>query len=78
VSITFSSRRSSMPLFRQPAAPVRNRRRPFRPSLEATVLSWDGLRNCFFGVPHLRGLPRSSHQLFFGEVRGPLPIHEIA
>lgn len=71
VSVTFSSRRPSKPLFRLPATPVQNRRRPGRPFIKNRCSSWDGLPNCSFCIPFLRGLPQISHQLFIGETRGP-------
>ena len=71
VSVTFSSRRPSRRLFFLPAAPVQNRRRPERRFLKGECSLGDGLRNCSFGMPRLRGLPQASHQLSIGESRGP-------
>lgn len=71
VSVTFSSRRSAKRLFCLPASPVQNRRRPGRPSFKGECSFGDGLPNCSFGMPFLRGLPQDSHQLFIGESRGP-------
>lgn len=58
VSVTFSSRRPSRRLLFLPAAPVQNRRRPERRFLKGECSLGDGLRNCSFGMPRLRGCPR--------------------
>jgi hypothetical protein len=71
VSVTFSPRRSSMPLPRLQAAPVLNSRRPGIPLIKALCSSRNGRRNCSSCMPPLRVLPPNSHQTFIGESRGP-------
>jgi hypothetical protein len=70
VSVRFSSRRPSRPLFRRPASPVRTAAAPER-LFDATVSSRGGLRNRSFGMPYVCGLPHVPHQLSVGETRGP-------
>jgi len=71
VSVTFPSRRSSMPLHRRQAAPALNSRRPGIPLIKALCSSRNGRRNCSSCMPPLRVLPPNSHQTFIGESRGP-------
>lgn len=58
VSVTFSSRRPPKRLFRLPATPVQNRRRPGRPFIKGECAFRDGLPNCSFSMPFFRGYPK--------------------
>ena len=59
MSGTFSSRRPPKRLFRLPATPVQNRRRPGRPFIKGECAFRDGLPNCTFCMPFIRGYPKS-------------------
>lgn len=55
-SVTFSSQRSSKPLFHRTGCAGANRRRPGT-LLLCHCVGWNGLRNCGSCMPYSRGLP---------------------